>query len=355
MAILELLWEKGRPSEASIELMAEGKTVRIRLIRAVFRRHRKVAEKHGLYFFIDSSRTRLSRRLMDVVEELGPDHVICEARIPWFIARHISRTSGAKLILRPHKIELMDLPSLMHDKLTAPAWANGMTIYTALLAHLSDWTLSLALPDEQLLRSFLISRVTTIEPSYAPMPRGSDEERLARLVEEKSPFFLAYEPSHLYVKLAKTIKDVNFLMVGATSDELVKMLGIPREHMPNNIMAIGYVFGAELSTLFRNALALLIPQRAFSGACMRLIEGLAHGVPILTTTDVANKVVGLESGTHLLVEDDYRRWPRLLRELVRDDELRDLLSRGAETFYREKLRPLVHGQRLEAVLRRISS
>ena len=157
-AILELMWKEAKPFTTHIELLVEGSKVKVRLIRAVFRRHEKVASRHGLFFYVDSVRTRLSREFEELLLGSGLDYVICGGRIPWFLSRHIARVAGAKLLLRPPKVELMDLPGWAHEGLSASAWMYAMFLYTIPLAHMSDWVLSVAPPDERLLRRFLVRR-----------------------------------------------------------------------------------------------------------------------------------------------------------------------------------------------------
>ena len=346
VAYLELMWGKGRPLDEHVGLLAEGRELGIRLIRAILRRH---TAKGGLSFYVDSARVRLGEQLKKVLVEFGPDYVVCEERIPWFTARDVVRLTGARLVFRAHIIELLEAPCRGLRGLGKATWPYTMTFYTASLARASDWALTLAFQDERELRKLLVRRVSTVEPTYAPIANHASRDEVRHLVEEHPAFFITYEPRRLHVRLARALPGVDFLIIGVSQEALTRALGLPREKVPDNMMALGRVYEPDLAMLFERAMALLIPQKCFSGFCIRLIEGLAYGTPMLTTRDVAGKVRGLVDGVHLLVEDDYRRWPDLLARLAEDEELRIELGENAREFYQRRLRPQVHGRRIEAI------
>ena len=177
-AYLELAWNSLRPIDTKLSLLAEGEEVKVRLIRASFRRFGRFASRGGLFFYADSTRTRLDAELKEKVEELGPEYVVSEARIPWFTARDIAKMMGAKLLLRPHKVESMDLPGEVHGGAVTSIWTAIMFLYTIPLSYASDWVLSLAKPDERVLRRFLVSRITTVEPTYASLLHGAAQSVL---------------------------------------------------------------------------------------------------------------------------------------------------------------------------------
>jgi glycosyltransferase involved in cell wall biosynthesis len=90
-------------------------------------------------------------------------------------------------------------------------------------------------------------------------------------------------------------------LVLAGSDPPVELT----EHQDRAVSVTGSI--PDMSALFGAATMMPVPLRAGSGTRIKILEALAHRVPVITT---AKGCAGLdvEDGIHLMVEDDLDRW-----------------------------------------------
>jgi len=98
---------------------------------------------------------------------------------------------------------------------------------------------------------------------------------------------------------------------------------------PDHVCVEGYV--PDLDQLLSSACALIAPVRFGSGIKIKVLEALARGLPVLTTSVGAE---GIASGPDrgVLVDDDLDRLPELMHRLT-DQEYNATLSRAARDHY----------------------
>jgi len=92
---------------------------------------------------------------------------------------------------------------------------------------------------------------------------------------------------------------------------------------------------ADLGPLFGSATLMPVPLRAGSGTRIKILEGLAHRVPVMTT---AKGCAGLdvEDGVHLVVEDDLDNWSRRAVALHRYTSEADLMTQAGRLLVEQK-------------------
>ena len=101
----------------------------------------------------------------------------------------------------------------------------------------------------------------------------------------------------------------------------------------DRIEILSEVSDEELETLYRSALALLLPS-VYEGFGFTALEAMARGCPVLASDIPALREVA-GSGSLLLPVDDEGAWAAAIRRVVGDDEVRaDLRARGAATVAR---------------------
>jgi succinoglycan biosynthesis protein ExoO len=99
-------------------------------------------------------------------------------------------------------------------------------------------------------------------------------------------------------------------------------------HLPPGVTVHGYV--ADLSAAYACAAAAIVPLRIGSGLKLKLIEALAHGVPVVTTPVGAQGLGGLRPLPFLLAGDAAGFSAAVVR-LLRTPVLREELSRDARS------------------------
>lgn len=97
----------------------------------------------------------------------------------------------------------------------------------------------------------------------------------------------------------------------------------------NSIILTGYV--PELTPYFENSAVEVVPVRAGGGMRVRILEGFAKGMPMVTTT-VGLEGIEAEHGIHLLVEDQPEKFAESVIKLMNDSQLQDTLSKGGRKF-----------------------
>ncbi len=93
-------------------------------------------------------------------------------------------------------------------------------------------------------------------------------------------------------------------------------------HSPQ-VTLTGYV--PDLTPYLERAALMVVPVRAASGMRVRILEALARGVPVVTTT---MGVEGIDAvhGEHLLVADEPQAFARAVAQLLADPSLRQQLA-----------------------------
>jgi glycosyltransferase involved in cell wall biosynthesis len=84
----------------------------------------------------------------------------------------------------------------------------------------------------------------------------------------------------------------------------------------------------DLAPLYRSHAVFAAPIRFGSGTRLKILEAMASGIPVVSTT-VGAEGLGMIPGTHLLVADDAEAFAESLARLLHDDELRHRLAEAA--------------------------
>ena len=350
VAYLELIWTDKKPLDTEVMFKANGKRIHVRLLRLSL----KLSYKNEPEFYIKTAKALFNERMLDVLERLNPGFVIVEGYTPWYLARNLAKLMDAKLMLRVHTLLSRCIRCTADKSLSHISWMYASALHVVLLAQVSNWALTFTSADERELRRFFIRRISMVEPTYASLIASPSHATITEIdLDIEPPFLICYRPWKLYVHLAKAMPDIRIVVIGIPKHEFLRAVGLSRDRLPSNLVIPGEVYGRALERLLKNTSLLPIPDRCFSGPCVRLIEGLAFGVPMLATSPVAKTIRGLRPGVHLLVEDRFDRWPRILRYVISHEELRAELGQNAHRFFEEHLRPAIHGRKLEAVLKAI--
>jgi glycosyltransferase involved in cell wall biosynthesis len=137
--------------------------------------------------------------------------------------------------------------------------------------------------------------------------------------------------------------DLHLTVVGAGGpDWLPKLAARARQ----DVEVAGFV--PDTAPWFERARALVVPLRIGGGTRLKILESLARGVPVLSTT-LGCEGLDLEPGRDLLVEDDPRAFAAALDRLLADDELCRSLARNGRAAAAAYDWPRI-GDQLAAVL-----
>jgi glycosyltransferase involved in cell wall biosynthesis len=110
-------------------------------------------------------------------------------------------------------------------------------------------------------------------------------------------------------QIAREMPSARVVIVGkGASDSLRSLAARWKPH----IELVGFV--PKLDKLFAEAAAMIVPIRIGSGLKLKVLEALAHGLPLITTGKGIESIP-IEQGVHGLVSDDIAEFPEFMRTL----------------------------------------
>lgn len=117
-------------------------------------------------------------------------------------------------------------------------------------------------------------------------------------------------------ELALAIPDAEFLLVGRN----------PPEQKPSNVRAIGFV--DELPDALAYADVAICPLKRGSGTKLKMMDYLAAGLPVVTTS-VGAQGIDIEPKRHALIADDIDNFVEATRRAIESPDLQQTLSANA--------------------------
>jgi glycosyltransferase involved in cell wall biosynthesis len=121
----------------------------------------------------------------------------------------------------------------------------------------------------------------------------------------------------------------------------------------HNINVTGYV--AEVQPYLEKCGVFIVPLRAGGGMRVKILEALARGLPLVTTS-LGCEGIAVQNGQHVLIADTPEEFARATLRLLNDRALADELGRNGRTLieeiydYRAACRPLEALYHAELVL-----
>jgi sugar transferase (PEP-CTERM/EpsH1 system associated) len=187
----------------------------------------------------------------------------------------------------------------------------------------------------------LFSRIAPDVCSIA-LPNGVDlepEDHLSRARGNKLVFIgvmdylpnvdaMLYFTREVFPLIQKEIADAELFIVGRNPCPKISALRRLR-----NVTVTGSVEGIE--PYLRDAAASVIPLRIARGIQNKILEAMAHGVPVITTS-AALEGMEAEPGADVLVGDDPRAFAEMTIAVLKDKALRQKLIGNALALVRKK-------------------
>ncbi|HEV2538427.1 MAG TPA: glycosyltransferase [Frateuria sp.] len=140
----------------------------------------------------------------------------------------------------------------------------------------------------------------------------------------------------------KHLPQVRLFLAGSNPTDEVKALA------GNGVEVLGYVDDATLASLYRSARVVVAPLRFGAGVKLKVLEAMAHGVPVATTSVGAQGLPGL--GEVVPVSDDPERIADSLVELLVDDLRWMAIADAAKTYIAEHFSVNVMAEALRRML-----
>ncbi len=144
-------------------------------------------------------------------------------------------------------------------------------------------------------------------------------------------------------RLRRLRPGILFRVVGMAPGERVRALASP------NIEVTGAV--PDMAECLREATVAVCPMRSGSGIQNKVLEAMAVGTPVVSST-IANRGVNGIPGQDLLVADDAEGFARAVERLLDDGPLRERLAHAGRACVERNFRWERHAERLERLYAR---
>jgi len=126
----------------------------------------------------------------------------------------------------------------------------------------------------------------------------------------------------VYPKVRKINPEANLTIIGKNPPpDFIRFAEQNSEH----VSVTGYV--PDLEPILKDAAVLVIPVRAGGGMRVRILEGLAYGEAIVTTT-IGLEGIDAESGKEVIVADTPQEFAEAVLELLGNYELRNEIAKN---------------------------
>lgn len=136
--------------------------------------------------------------------------------------------------------------------------------------------------------------------------------------------------NNIFPKVKKEVKDAEFWIVGAHPTNQVMLLkNVGGIHVTGKVDDIRQYY--EMGKVF------VAPYRFGAGTKIKILEAMAVGVPIVSTS-IGCRGIGAVNGEHLLVADTEEEFSQKVIELLRDDKKARMLSENSLNLAKEKFK-----------------
>ena len=246
---------------------------------------------------------------------------------------------GLLRVLVEHDISYVSMARASASSSGGPArlgaWFDWMRMlrYEIDAVEAADLVLTMSATDRTLLGEF------TATDRIVPIPNGVDCGRYAFTSEGREPQsllfvgFFRHEPnveavryfcSEVLPLVRKHCPDVHFRIVGAYPPEVVRQLGT----MPG-VEVTGRV--DDISAYYRQSTLFVTPVLQGSGTRLKLLEAMASGCPVISTT-IGAEGIDIVDGEHALIADTAPAMSAAIERALAEPDLRRALAERARAL-----------------------
>ena len=281
---------------------------------------------------------KLSLRVQSLVQGGGYDLVVCDGLAAASAFENWDSKSPIPTIMFQHNVEALiweRLASVQHHSLKRfffHVLANRMHQREAELCRLFDGVITISEEDASYHReTYSLANVLGCVPAGATTDARGVPEPVLRHSETSMIAFLGsmdWLPNQdaviwfikeIFPRLRQTLPDARLLVIGRSPPpHLLKLAG-----KDSGVQFTGTV--EEVSGPLRQCALMIVPLRAGSGTRIKILEAMAMGVPVVSTS-VGAEGLPLHSNHDLLIADDVPGITNSILRLLGDDELRKAMA-----------------------------
>jgi glycosyltransferase involved in cell wall biosynthesis len=164
-------------------------------------------------------------------------------------------------------------------------------------------------------------------PDQQMLNNASIEDRIKMKIKDNFCLFVGsqHTPNLEAVQqirhLAKLTPSVQFIIVGSCC----------QSEENKNFFALGKVSQETLVYLYQQASLILSPLLSGTGSSLKIVEAMAYG-KVLLGTAIAFRGYPVTSGVNCLIEDDFFRYPTLIKQVLNELDTMTKIGDNAKQF-----------------------
>lgn len=301
---------------------------------------------------IASYSSAMSARVLTVAAEWGPDLIFALTYTMAPYALEL-RSHGQRALGQRRLPQVLDVDILLGKMLyehyqaaTAPLERARRWLAHKKFEHYERWLFqqfNLCLVTSAQDRQRVIAEMSLPDEQTALVPNGVDVEyyhlgpgtpEQPRLIYNGALTYSAnYDAMDFFLKqifpsIQREVPDATISITGSTR-------GVNRDALATNAHVIFTGYVDDIRPLITGSMVCVVPLRQGAGTRLKILEAMALGTPIVSTTKGAEGLE-VEAGRHLLLADEPAEFAAQTVRLLRDPALRQRLATNARQFVEEK-------------------
>jgi glycosyltransferase involved in cell wall biosynthesis len=156
---------------------------------------------------------------------------------------------------------------------------------------------------------------------------------------------VVYFVEEVFPGVRKRVPEARLTVVGRNPDSVARRVG-----MIEGVRFVGHV--EDVEPYFQHSRVMVVPIRSGSGMRVKILDGLARGVPIVTTS-IGCEGIDIEDGTHILVADEPADLASQVIRLLTDDALARSIAVAGRRLVLQSYDTAVIADRLHRALCRL--
>jgi glycosyltransferase involved in cell wall biosynthesis len=252
----------------------------------------------------------LAPHLPRIVSRQKPDHLhyreMALAR-PWGLEKALDFLEAAKL--RRYERDKMPL----YEAFLACTEADA-----AIIGRDAPGRRGLVIPNGADLSTFI--------PSAGPRPERPILLYVGAMHYYPNIDAVQYFFGSMYERIRQAVPDVQVQIVGhAPPDEIQQLASLPGVEVTGSV--------PDMRPYYEKAMVFVLPLRLGGGTRLKIVEAMAMGVPIVSTS-VGAEGLDVHSGENVLLADDPENFVAGVFRLLADADLRQRIGRGGQLLAR---------------------
>lgn len=205
--------------------------------------------------------------------------------------------------------------------------------YEEKLARAFDQTIAISDDEKKLFATYIKDTEMDVVTNgvdldyFKPSPNGYDPKRI--IFVGAMDYFanvdaVLYFYRSIFPMIKREMQDVRFYIVGSNPTKSVRRL-----IKDKNVTVTGFV--KDVRPYLERSSVCVIPLRIARGIQNKILEAMASGVPVVTTTK-GNGGINAKDDKSIIVKDNPREFAQSVIRLIKDKELRDRFAYNARKF-----------------------